>query len=141
MIEVLNKALKEEETNESLYEFLESTFLQLDKSETSDLNFHLHFLMQLTAHLGFIPTENYDDKNCFFDLSEGMFLNDVAGRMNCLDKQYSNWIHDLLTHKNLEGINNQSRETLLNHILQYYSLHLPNFGDVKSHKILHEVLH
>jgi DNA repair protein RecO (recombination protein O) len=141
MIEVLNKALKEEETNESLYEFIESTFLQLDKTEPTKLNFHLHFLMQLTAHLGFIPTENYDNANCFFDLSEGIFLDDATGRLNCLDKQFSSWVNDLLTHKNLEGINNHSRETLLNHILQYYSLHLPNFSDIKSHKILHEVLH
>ncbi len=141
MIEVLNKALKEEETNEPLYEFLENTFLQLDKAEKTNLNFHLHFLMQLTAHLGFIPSENYNDKYCFFDLSEGMFLDDVTGRLNCLSKQYSSWTYDLLTNKNLEGINNHSRETLLNHILQYYSLHLPNFSDIKSHKILHEVLH
>lgn len=141
IMEILNKALKEEETNEQLYEFLEKSFLQLDGAEEINLNFHLHFLMQLTAYLGFIPAENYDEQYCYFDLSEGIFLNNTSGYLNCLDATYSKWFYALLNNGNLERINNSSRETLLNYILQYYSLHLPNFNDIKSHRILHEVLY
>ena len=141
IMEILNKALKEEETNEQLYEFLEKSFLHLDAYKEINLNFHLHFLMQLTAYLGFIPSENYNEEYGYFDLSEGVFLNNTVGRLNCLDAAYSKWLNDLLQNNHLEGINNATRETLLNYILQYYSLHLPNFTDIKSHKILHEVLH
>lgn len=141
MMEVLNKALKEEETNEDLYVFLENSFLQLDQTQEIDLNFHLHFLIQLTAYLGFLPTNNYNEEHCYFNLSEGYFSENFSAQLHCLDKTFSKWIYSLLHHQKPESINNASREVLLQHILQYYQLHLPNFNDVKSHKILHEVLH
>ncbi len=141
LMEILNKSLKEEETNEELYVFLEDSFLQLDHMQEIDLNFHLHFLIQLSAYLGFSPSDNYSSYNGYFNLLEGMFVESNAGQLHCTDAKYSKWIYCLLQHEKPEGINNASREILLQHILQYYNLHLPNFNDIKSHKILHEVLH
>lgn len=141
LMEILNKALKEEETNEELYVFLENSFLRLDHMQEIDLNFHLHFLIQLSAYLGFFPSDNYSNYTSYFNLLEGMFVESNIGQLHCIDDTYSKWINSLLQNEKLEGINNASREILLQHILQYYNLHLPNFNNIKSHKILHEVLH
>lgn len=141
LMEILNKVLKEEEHNEELYVFIENSLLQLDNMLEIDLNFHLHFLIQLTAYLGFSPSDNYTDYTCHFNLAEGVFVENNTEHLHCLDSINSKWISNLLHHEKLEGINNASRELLLQHILQYYNFHLPNFNDIKSHKILHEVLH
>ena len=54
--EVLASTLKEEEQNETLFSFIETTLLWLD--EQSDYsNFHLLFLLNLSKYLGFIQIQ------------------------------------------------------------------------------------
>ena len=69
--EVLSNTLQEEEQNETLYSYLESTFLWLD-SQSDYANFHLLFLLKLTKYLGFYPDTTLIDFP-FFNLQEGMF--------------------------------------------------------------------
>ncbi len=54
LAEVLSTILKEEENNESLYSYLETTLLWLDANDEVS-NFHLLFLLNLSKYLGFYP--------------------------------------------------------------------------------------
>jgi len=124
--EIINKILKDEEPDNDLYNFIEDFIINLEKAENIN-NFHLIFLIRLTSFLGFLP--NIDkiktefNKNYSFD--------------------YTTVFETILKTKDykieLYGINKTNRAELLQLILNYYSLHIPNFGEIKSLSILQEV--
>lgn len=138
--EVLNSVLKEEEKNESLYEFLETSFTWLDHAEDS-VNFHLLFLLSLTKHLGFYPEESSMD-NPYFNLNTGAFE---------LKPQnfYSISNENLVVLKQLLGINfdklhtiklnSKERQSFLSMLLFYFELHLGDFKKPKSLAVFNQV--
>ena len=72
LAEMLHNCIHEEERNQKLYHFLETTLQWLDAHDNI-ANFHLFFLLSLTKYLGFYP----DTKNLgqpYFDLLEGEFV-------------------------------------------------------------------
>ena len=64
--EVLSSVLKEEERNDHLYDYLETSLVWLDH-EDDFTNFHLLFLLNLTRYLGFYPDVSTVE-NPFFNL-------------------------------------------------------------------------
>ena len=67
--EFLYYALRSEQRNELLYEYLENSIVWLDDQQSSFANFHLVFLLRLTRFLGFYP--NLDDyKNTKWKLAK-----------------------------------------------------------------------
>ena len=138
--EVLTKAIREEEKNEKLYDYLEAAFQWLDTHETVT-NFHLVFLMQLTKFLGFFPDTSRQDKP-YFDLMEGEFTDHpgihpvVQGEELVLFKRL------LGTHfeaSHTVRLTKQERRDLLDTILTYFEVHLQGFSQPKSLAVLHEV--
>ncbi|HWY38948.1 MAG TPA: DNA repair protein RecO, partial [Bacteroidia bacterium] len=75
--EVLIKSLKEQHSNGELYFFISEKLKELDAEEDNVSDFHLHFLIDLSRHLGFYPNNNYSEKLCLFDLQEGIFTSSV----------------------------------------------------------------
>ena len=71
--ELLNKAIREEECNKELFEFLFNTIHFLDKKEGRVSEFHLYFLLDLTKFLGFYPQNNFGENCAVFDLYNGKF--------------------------------------------------------------------
>ena len=71
--EILYKSLHEEETNPTLFEFLFHSIQILDVTPERYADFHLLFMVQYSKYLGFFPRNNYDTKNRFFNLTEGVF--------------------------------------------------------------------
>ena len=69
--EILKSTIQEEEENESLYIFLENSFLWFDNQDTLG-NFHLLFLLNLTKYLGFYPDDSQIEAR-YFNLLEGYF--------------------------------------------------------------------
>ncbi|MEC7454712.1 MAG: DNA repair protein RecO, partial [Bacteroidota bacterium] len=58
--EVLSAALKEEEANPSLFQFLCNSLSWFDMQDNV-ANFHIFFLLSLTKHLGFFPNINHQN--------------------------------------------------------------------------------
>jgi DNA repair protein RecO (recombination protein O) len=142
--EVLCNAMKEEEPNQQLFDFLFHRVQILDMQSPVNSNFHLYFLIQLSRYLGFYPTENYSETNSIFNLQDGMFQssipihpfyieNSLSPLFNELIKLSLNFSSDIKIHTN-------ERRLLIEKILQYYSLHIAGFGETKSHKVLEEIL-
>ena len=69
--EVLSAALKEEEANPSLFQFLSNSLSWFDVQDNV-ANFHIFFLLSLTKHLGFFPDINHQNLP-YFDLENGCF--------------------------------------------------------------------
>lgn len=140
LAEVLTITLKEEEKNENLFSYLETTLLWLD-NHSECANFHLLFLLNLTKYLGFYPEELNQEYN-FFNLSEGKFeFNEqnnysVSGENLILLKQLLGTTFDALS---LIKINTKQRQSFLNMILLYFELHLGGFKSPKSLRIFNQV--
>ena len=141
--EVLIKSIKEQHENTELYLFISQKLKELDESEKSITNFHLHFLIELAKHLGFYPNNNYTEKNCLFDLQEGIFTNTVPLHPYYIDSETSFEFNKLISANYNEtdvSYSGQTRGELLKALLLFYRLHLPNFGEMKSIQVLREVL-
>lgn len=153
--ELVYKAIREEETNPSLFEFLWSSCLHLDETDVSVSDFHLLFALQLCHHLGIFPQTNYSQQCPVFNLREGHFQPSIPGHPHYLDPEMSRRFNQLLgfcSREEREGnktefrINGESflsantRGQLLETILLYYQLHLPGFKGMQSHHVLHTVL-
>ena len=140
LAEVLAYALKEEEENQLQFQYIEASLKWLDL-HSSFANFHLIFLLELTKYLGFYPDTSSMSAN-FFNLEEGNFTISQPFRSFLSGKK-------LILFKSLIGIkfddmvelkwNSESRQTVLDILLEYYELHLPGFKKPRSLKVLKEV--
>jgi len=138
--EVLSISLQEEEKNELLYTYLETTLQWLD-SQNEYSNFHLLFLLKLTRHLGFYPETN-DMKMRFFNLKSGNFENQPSNLYSISDenlillKQLLGTTFDALS--NIK-INSKQRQSFLSMLLLYFELHLGSFKKPKSLEVFNQV--
>jgi DNA repair protein RecO (recombination protein O) len=138
--EVLTYSIKEEETNNPLFDYLESGLNWLDLHDKIT-NFHLLFLLNLTRFLGFYPDLSEKDK-LGFDLVEGNFTN-ITSQKNIIVGNNFYQFKKLLG-INFDGIENVSfnkheRQVVLKIIIQYFELHLDGFRKPKSLQILETV--
>jgi len=138
--EVLLKALKEQHENKELYQFIIESLRVFDSQDYEATNFHLHFMVELSKHLGFYPNNNYSKQNCLFDLQDGIFTSDVPIHLYYADSELSFYLSELLSHKSSFNCNAKTRADLLQVLIMFYRLHLPNFGEIKSIQILKEIL-
>ena len=141
--EVLYKSLYEEESNPVLFDYLFDSIMLLDQAGEHYLDFHLLFLIRLSKFLGFYPRNNYTEQNKFFDLQEGIFTSERPVHSNFLDEKTAASLNKGLNADTLtETLFTTSAERygFLEAMLRFYSLHVPGFGETKSHKVLHDVL-
>lgn len=142
--EILNKSIKEQETNKQLFDFLFHAIQLLDRSEDNYTNFHLIFVIQLTKYLGFYPRNNYSQENSFFDLMEGLYLKNQPIHQHFLDEHLSKIFSNLqkvsFAYLNKIKISRTLRNLLLEKLLIYYKIHLNHQGEIKTFKVLQEVM-
>lgn len=141
--EVVGRSIKEEEANESLFSYLRNSILLLDDSDVSPANFHLKFMLEFTRFLGFYPESN-DSNRSFFDLSEGEFVATVPIHPYFIEKPLTE-IFDRMLNTGMSAyeqvrMTNEQRRLLLQKLVDYYRLHLDGMKEIKSHKVLEEVL-
>lgn len=132
MTEVLVKSVKQEEQNESLFEFLHHSIMLLDHLQHNYSNFHLQFLLKLSVYLGFGPgtaEELYEQAH-------------PGGNTPDFGHQEKQLIEALLE----QGFENDIRMTgaqrraILQNILIFYRLHVDHFGELRSLPVLQEVM-
>lgn len=138
--EILSSTLIEEEPNETLFSYIETTLMWLDEqSEYS--NFHLLFLLNLSKYLGFYPDMAHQEY-MFFSLKEGKFeINQsdnhtISGENLTILKQLLGTTFDALS---VVKINSRQRQSFLSMMLLYFELHLGSFKPPKSLQIFNQV--
>jgi DNA repair protein RecO (recombination protein O) len=146
MIELLTKCLKQPEGNPELFHFTEDIFIKLDESSGSIMaNLPLFFALHLPFHFGFRITDNYSDENLFLDLQEGGFVKEQPAHPYFLEDNQaatSSQLLKVMQPDELEHIklNHDFRRHLLQRYEDYYRLHIPDFGTLKTLPVLREVL-
>jgi len=142
--EVLYKAVKQQGTDENMFEFVFSAIEWLDHQNASLANFHLLFLIQLTRYLGFYPDTTFSETADYFDLKNGVFTRHKPDSFSYLSPPHIRNFYNLLqcSFENCPQLKltNEDRRYLLNKLLEYYALHIESFGNVRSQGVLEEVL-
>jgi len=150
MVELLYKTLKQPEKNPDLYHFCEDAFEHLDSASINiAANFALYFSLHLTHFFGFkISNPNGKDikeGNMYIDLMEGVFTDHQPAHPHFIHGENALITSELLKimqpHEldQLKLNHNKRRELLLNY-QDYYALHIHDFGQMKTLKVLHEIL-
>jgi DNA repair protein RecO (recombination protein O) len=142
--ELLIKSVREEESNPILFEFLEHTLDSLNDNDVPVTLFHLLFMVRLSDILGFGTINALTGEGEHFDLMSGTSeVNEpphsyyVSAKPLELLKEIS-----LLDYHDLKGINSSRsvRIELLDKLIDFYKIHIPDMSEIKSVSILHEIM-
>lgn len=140
LAEVLYRTLKQPIENEELFTFLEYSIRMLDGT-MAPANFHPVFLMQLSKYIGFFP--NLAGKGLFFDMESGETCYQRPLHPHFLDSTdfevFKQICHCGYNDMMQLHMNRNQRTVALNNILQYYTLHVPEFYEVQSMEVLNEL--
>ncbi len=142
MLEVSRKSIRLKQAHAQLFEFLKTTYVDLDSSEQINPNIPILFLIELSGFLGFQPHNNYSEEDNSFDLANGVFRNYASHVPYLIDPVSSRIFSNLLTDFDYaDQLQNASqRRTLLNYLLLFYQLHVEHFGQVKSIEVFRDIL-
>ena len=136
--EMMHYSIHEEEENESLFTYLETSLLWLDAHDDM-ANFHLIFLLEASKYLGFYPDISEIDLP-FFEMKEGNFSSFSA--TSALSEQETFLFKKLINLKlesDIKTFHVIERQLLLKILIDYYSYHLEGFRKPKSVEVLKEV--
>ena len=146
MIELLSKCLKQPETNTDLFYFAEDAFHHLDEaSDTATANFPLFFALHLAVFFGFRISDEHSGTNHYLDLQEGTFTKDLPKHPHYLQDREAAAISHILKIMHpaeLEEVtlNQETRRRILHALEEYYMLHIPDFGTMRTLPVLREVM-
>ncbi|CAN5134850.1 DNA repair protein RecO [soil metagenome] len=130
LTEILNKTLKGE-TESPLFDFIYQSILILENLEENYENFHLQFLLKLSKYFGFAPET---EKQILEQVGVFPIETDDINEPDLLNKLlYSDYNNQI-------KINNRSRRKILDVLMKFYSLHIENFGEIRSIQVLQEIL-
>ena len=149
MIELLTKCLKQPEHNADLFAFTEDCLLHLDScNDRAMANFPAFFSIHLAYFFGFMPHDLnpsvFEDKIILFDLVEGQFSNQPPAHGYYLEKKYALLMAELMRAQQpveLSEIqsNADTRRGILEAMETYYSIHIQEFGKLKSLPVLKQI--
>ena len=146
MVELLHKCLNQPEPNSEMFDFCEDAFLELDTcSADVAANYPIFFAIQLAYFLGFRLRDNHSEQRNIFNPMEGNFSDKNLSSNFTVSADISKHLSELLKAihpANLSEIrlNKNIRRTILSLLENYYILHVPEFGSMKTLPILHELL-
>lgn len=141
IVELIQKAISEPETNEDLFSFFSESFAHIYNTKEKELaNFPIQFTREFATHLGFGMQNNFSEKNTFFDLQNGRYVTEESSFT--LNKNYSKLLFKI-SMNDCADINILSHERLyiLQTCIKYLQFHIPHLSELKSVQILHDILH
>lgn len=143
LAEFLYHALRSEQRNELLYDYVESSIQWLDGQDSQFANFHLVFLMRMSRFLGFYPNLDNYKAGDYFDLRESVFLPSPPVHRDFLYPEEAEKVLLMMRMDfptmHLFQMSHGERNRLLEVSLLYYRLHLPDFPEMKSITVLQEL--
>ena len=142
-IELISKCVKEHEVNERLYHYVSFFLIELDKDEHSIENKPLYFLLETASILGFEFSMQNILNGKYFNLERGKFEDVPTSTQSNLNENETLLLKKLIAvyyDKNELKFNSTERKILLEKLILYFRWHIPDFTDLKSPAVLHEVL-
>lgn len=141
--EFLCHALKSEQQNELLFHYIIDSMLWLDNCPSGFANFHIVFMMRLSRFLGFYP--NLDDYHAgsVFDLQAACFVGTLPAHRYFLSATDSAAMRVMMRMDfptmHLFRMSHEERNRLVEAIITFYRLHLPDFPELRSLEVLKEL--
>jgi DNA repair protein RecO (recombination protein O) len=143
LAEFLFRTLREMQADRVLYRFLEESIGVLNDTERGPANFHLVMLLQMTRFLGFYPNLEHQMPEAYFDLLNGVFCLDKPAHNHFLSPESCQVFVRLMRidyrTMHLFSFSRAERVEVLGLILDYYRIHLSEFGELKSLPVLMEI--
>ncbi|MCQ2192886.1 MAG: DNA repair protein RecO [Paludibacteraceae bacterium] len=144
LAEFLTHALRTNEPDAILFQFLHDSVMWLNLTSSHIANFHISFLVRLSVFLGFMPNLGPLQPNMrYFDLLHSDYVHYASPNAELIDQDEQLFLRKLLriNYRNmfLFVMSRDERSNLLNRIVHYYQLHIQGFGQLKTLDILHEV--
>lgn len=158
--EFLCYALRGEQRDERLFDYVRASLEWLDSRQDRYANFHLVFLMRLSRFLGFFPnlspltahlsplTTHLSPPTThlsplYFDLRAATFCSSPPPHHDYLMPEEAGRVRPLMrmdfATMHLFRLSRAERNRLLEVIEQYYRLHLPDFPQLRSLPVLREL--
>jgi DNA repair protein RecO (recombination protein O) len=142
--ELLLRSVSAQMADPELYGFIEDAILNLDRATGSIAGFPLSFTIGLTQFMGFDPHNNFSKLETYFDMVEGNFCQHPPDHSYYLSSPLSNRLSEVLTALNAGVISivadHATRSELLKKMIEYFRIHIPAFGEIKSVQVLSDVL-
>lgn len=143
LAEFLYYALRSEQRNEPLFDYVSSSVEWLDGCDSRFANFHLVFLMRLSRFLGFYPNLSDYASGDYFDLRASVFCNMPPVHRDFLQPAEAAKIRLMMRMRyetmHLFSMSRQERNRCIEVMMTYYRLHLPDFPELKSLAVLREL--
>lgn len=138
--EFLSHALRSEQENGPLFDFLVSSLQWLDEAGRRYANFHVVFLLHLSRFLGFMPNADDWEPGAFFDLQAASFTLSRPLHPFYIDTEESSLVSKFLRmdYRSMRavGLNGTARRRTLQLIVLFYRLHIPDFPEMRSLEVL-----
>lgn len=144
MIELLQKCIKQPESNPDLFYFAEEVLKHLDAAdETETAGLSIYFALHLATFFGF--QLNDEQQLPVLDLQEGKFTDLYPQHVYYVDGKTASLIFELLkvmqpAELREVPMNHLQRRAILEALETFYALHLLEFGKMKTLQVLQTVL-
>lgn len=140
MVEIFYDTVKEEETNEPLYEFLRSVIVELDQAEQQLIHLFIFFLTTLTRFLGFFPLdESQGARYVQFDIPQGV-LRPALEADPAIDLLRQFLQAELHTCQRI-SLDTATKRALITTIFEYYRHHIEGFRYPQTLRVFAEIFH
>lgn len=135
--EVLQKTIKNDEVQQSLFDWLIERLQSTEQSNALQA-FPLLFLLDLCNELGWAPYNNYSAMHCYFNPVEGSFVANPSAQSWLETDSYQ--LYQLLQSNPEILQNSTSRRHLLQLMVIYYSVHVPGFNKLNTLTVMESML-
>jgi DNA repair protein RecO (recombination protein O) len=140
MSEVLYRCLHHHGEDPDLFQFVFDSLKAFDEEPQMHADYHLYWLLSLSAKLGFYPENNFSETSCRFNPVEGHFTSALSLQsQQTLPLFESRCMHQLLNHEPLAPMSREQRNAVLEGILALYAAHVPSWQELKSLEVLREI--
>lgn len=139
----LNKYFREASPDPLAWKFVLSAMNILDKSEQGIANFHLWFLINFLDIAGITPDLSDFSQGDAFDMRAGIPIVFSHIHHDIIPPEQAKYL-PLLIRMNSQNFklfkfSSSERRILISNLLNYYSIHFPGVGNLKSFEILMEI--
>lgn len=137
----LSAILREPQQDTHLFNFIAHTAHALAETNAQTAaNFHIAFLFRLQHFLGIEPDWATFSPGAVFDLTDGIFRQSPPLHNRFLTSSEAEAAHNLsricFRTAHLFGMSRTDRNTIIDRLMQYYSIHFPGLGAVSSLDVL-----
>ncbi len=143
MAELISKTQRENESDETLFNFLANIIEFLDETDKSIANFAPFFIIKYSRFLGLQFENNYSPAHSIFDMRAGKFIIGQPLHQNFAPPKITKLIHQItekpFTEMHSLKIDRESRNQIINLFINYFNFHLNKPGKINSLPILTEV--